>query len=221
MNVTAERVIALQVSYNLRHIGGYRTRTGASTNGEIIRAGSLHLLQEPGIVGLCQLGVRTIVDLRSTEERHRDPTPDLSRLEIETIHAPVFERDASPAALRADFAGYAPVYRQFLETGRDAYRTLFEALADIVRGHHERWDGRGYPDGLAGTQIPLAARIVAVADTFDALTSPRTYRAARSVDQAIAELRRVAGSQLDPDCVAAFLAWLERERRQAQADRAA
>ncbi|GAB4320637.1 MAG: hypothetical protein Kow0010_00540 [Dehalococcoidia bacterium] len=94
-------------------------------------------------------------------------------------------------------------------------------VADIVRAHHERWDGRGYPDGRRGDDIPLAARIVAVADTFDALTSPRAYRAARTVDQAVAELHRVAGSQLDPVCVAAFLAWLEREGRQAVFERAA
>lgn len=69
---------------------------------------------------------------------------------------------------------------------------------DIVRHHHERWDGTGYPDGLAGEEIPLAARIVAVADTFDAMTTSRPYRAARTPAQAIAEIRREAGRQFDP-----------------------
>jgi len=90
------------------------------------------------------------------------------------------------------------------------------ALADVakvVRAHHERYDGRGYPDGLAGEAIPIEARVVAVADTFDALTSTRAYRAARPVEDAVRELRRVAGTQLDPRCVDAFLRWLAREHR--------
>lgn len=89
------------------------------------------------------------------------------------------------------------------------------ALADVarvVRAHHERYDGRGYPDGLAGEEIPIEARVVAVADTFDALTSTRAYRPARPLDEAVEELRRVAGTQLDPACVDAFLRWLSRER---------
>jgi len=84
-------------------------------------------------------------------------------------------------------------------------------VAAVVRAHHERFAGGGYPDGLAGEAIPFAARIVAVADTFDALTSTRVYRAARPVGDAIAELRRVAGTQLDPRCLDAFLNWLERQ----------
>ncbi len=73
-----------------------------------------------------------------------------------------------------------------------------------VRSHHERFDGQGYPDGLAGEEIPLVARIIAVADTFDAVTSRRSYRGERSVDAAIAVLEEAAGSQLDPAVVAAF-----------------
>jgi HD-GYP domain-containing protein (c-di-GMP phosphodiesterase class II) len=84
-------------------------------------------------------------------------------------------------------------------------------LAPIVRAHHERYSGCGYPDGLAGDSIPVAARIVAVADTFDALTSTRSYRSARSVATALHEMERVSGTQLDPQCVRAFLRWFERE----------
>ena len=76
----------------------------------------------------------------------------------------------------------------------------------MVRHHHERVDGRGYPDGLAGAEIPLGARIIAVADTFDALTSDRAYRAAGSQERARDVLAAEAGSQLDADAVAAFLA---------------
>jgi HD-GYP domain-containing protein (c-di-GMP phosphodiesterase class II) len=82
-------------------------------------------------------------------------------------------------------------------------------VARVIRAHHERYGGGGYPDGLRGDAIPLEARIVAVADTFDALTSSRVYRPMRPWGDAVDELRRVAGTQLDPDCVEAFIGWLE------------
>ena len=76
----------------------------------------------------------------------------------------------------------------------------------IVRSHHERLDGSGFPDGLQGEAIPLEARIVAVADAFDAMTSERPYRSPRPPADALGELHQVSGSQLDPDAVAAFTA---------------
>jgi putative nucleotidyltransferase with HDIG domain len=79
-----------------------------------------------------------------------------------------------------------------------------EELAAIVRHHHERFDGSGYPDRLAGERIPLGARIVAVADTFDALTSLRPYRPAMRHREALELLGAEAGTQLDPAAVAAF-----------------
>ncbi len=81
----------------------------------------------------------------------------------------------------------------------------------VVRHHHERWDGNGYPDGLKGKAIPAAARIVAVADAFDAMTIDRPYRAARTPAQAYKEILAMKGVQFDPDIVAAFeQAWKER-----------
>jgi hypothetical protein len=77
-------------------------------------------------------------------------------------------------------------------------------LVPLVRSHHERWDGSGYPDGLAGPQIPLLARVVALADAFDAMTTDRPYRAALPLEEAFAETRRQAGSQFDPACVEAL-----------------
>ena len=85
-------------------------------------------------------------------------------------------------------------------------------IAPAVRHSHERWDGDGYPSGLAGREIPLAARIVFACDTWHAMTSDRVYRRALSHDIAAAELRRVAGSQLDPIVVGALLAELGIER---------
>jgi response regulator RpfG family c-di-GMP phosphodiesterase len=75
----------------------------------------------------------------------------------------------------------------------------------IVRSHHERMDGRGFPDGLPGSSIPVEARIVAVVDAFDAMTTNRAYRESRSPDDACEELRRCAGTHFDPDAVDAFL----------------
>ena len=75
----------------------------------------------------------------------------------------------------------------------------------IVRSHHERLDGRGFPDGLRGENIPIEARIVAVADAFDAMTTRRPYRDARPAEAALCELQRVAGTQLDPQAVDAFV----------------
>jgi HD-GYP domain-containing protein (c-di-GMP phosphodiesterase class II) len=75
---------------------------------------------------------------------------------------------------------------------------------DWVLHHHEHWDGSGYPDGLAGEKIPLGARIILVADAFEAITADRPYRSARSPEVALTELRNNAGSQFDPDVVAAL-----------------
>lgn len=78
---------------------------------------------------------------------------------------------------------------------------VFRSVSDIVRHHHERFDGKGYPDGLQGNEISLGARIVAVADSFDAMTTMRSYRAALSVREAIAETERCKGGQFDPAIV--------------------
>ncbi|NGM36702.1 response regulator [Methylobacterium sp. DB0501] len=82
---------------------------------------------------------------------------------------------------------------------------LIGLAAEIAEAHHERWDGGGYPHGLSGTAIPLAARIVAVADVFDALTTQRPYKAAMPLDEARACIEAESGRHFDPACVAAFL----------------
>jgi HD-GYP domain-containing protein (c-di-GMP phosphodiesterase class II) len=80
------------------------------------------------------------------------------------------------------------------------------AVAPLVRSSHERWDGGGYPDGLCGPAIPLGARIVAVCDAFDAMTTDRVYRRGMAPKDALTELRRCAGTQFDPAVVDAFVA---------------
>ena len=81
-------------------------------------------------------------------------------------------------------------------------------VAPIIRSHHERWDGAGYPDGLHGEETPLGARVLSVVDYFDALTSVRPYHAAADRDVAIATLQSEAGRALDPTLVALFLSIL-------------
>jgi len=81
---------------------------------------------------------------------------------------------------------------------------FLEEAAKVVRSHHERWDGTGYPDGLADEQIPLAARVFAVADVLDALTTDRPYRSARPLSEARATIEAGAGTQFDPAVVAAL-----------------
>ena len=87
------------------------------------------------------------------------------------------------------------------------------AVARIVRHEHERWDGGGYPDGLAGEAIPLGSRIIIAADTYHAITSDRPYRAAKPHDVAVEELTRCAGSQFDPKVTAALIGHLYGRRQ--------
>ncbi len=86
---------------------------------------------------------------------------------------------------------------------------FLDKIRPIIRHHHERYDGKGYPDGLAGEDIPLMSRIIAVADTYDAMTSHRPYRSALSREIALAEIKKCSGTQLDPMVVEAFLAILD------------
>ncbi|MGE5594577.1 MAG: tyrosine-protein phosphatase [Hyphomicrobiales bacterium] len=123
------RDIELEIAFNVRHLGGYQTRTGKPTSPDFIRSASLHRLTAGSIDRLRDLGVTTIVDLRSTVERERDVTPDVTAAGIRVVHAPVFEQDASPVGLEPEFFGFAKVYEHFLERGKDAYRTLFETMA--------------------------------------------------------------------------------------------
>ena len=98
---------------------------------------------------------------------------------------------------------------------------FLRGAADIVLHHHERWDDKGYPHGIAGEDIPLGARIFSVVDSFDAITSKRVYKDAVPMKEALQEIERCTGDQFDPNVVAAFLtitnAELENTRRDAEA----
>ena len=89
---------------------------------------------------------------------------------------------------------------------------IFYHELQIIRHHHERFDGSGYPDGLRGREIEIGARVVAVADVFDAVTSQRLYRKGHSVEEALKEIRDGAGTQFDPEVVEAFLRAIEKHK---------
>jgi len=85
----------------------------------------------------------------------------------------------------------------------------YAEISEDILSHHERWDGKGYPQGLAEEEIPFRARIIAIADAFDAMTSERPYRAKMSIGEAIAEIKRCSGTQFDPDIAGKFIEYLE------------
>lgn len=104
--------------------------------------------------------------------------------------------------------------KQHSEVGAAILRPIKELgnIINVVRAHHERYDGTGYPDGLRGDKIPLISRIVAVADTFDTLTTDRPYREKKHVEEALKEIERNSGTQFDPRVVKAFLAAFKKEK---------
>jgi HD-GYP domain-containing protein (c-di-GMP phosphodiesterase class II) len=111
----------------------------------------------------------------------------------------------APAALADDDWHFVKLHTL---VGERLLRSNFalDAVATVVRSSHERWDGRGYPDGLVGHDIPLASRIVFVSSAFQDMTSERAHRSALTAEQALGELQRCAGTQFDPEVVAAFVA---------------
>jgi len=110
-----------------------------------------------------------------------------------------------PAALTAEETRIMQTHTVLGEHLISTLPHLQGVAREVIVHHHERWDGTGYPWGIAGEAIPLAARIFAVADAFDALTSDRPYRKAVPEDEALAEIRRHSGTQFDPVVVDAFL----------------
>jgi response regulator RpfG family c-di-GMP phosphodiesterase len=107
------------------------------------------------------------------------------------------------------------------ELGADVFKSLRDGLSvfdsdfykfaeEIARYHHEKWDGSGYPEGLTGSEIPLSARIVAVADVFDALTSKRTYKEPFSFEASVEMIKEASGKHFDPVVVDCFIANLDK-----------
>ena len=110
---------------------------------------------------------------------------------------------------RALLREHAELGAQILEAS-----PFLQDLMPAVRNHHEHWDGGGYPDQLAGENIPLAARIIGVAEAYDAMQRNRPYRAGLTSEEAVSELRRCAGTQFDPAVVQSLLVVLTAQREQ-------
>jgi putative nucleotidyltransferase with HDIG domain len=178
------------------------------------RLPSLHELSaqlEAGVPGseahqrrVCRYAVATARELRLPDRevervRRAAAIHDIGKLEMP---AGLVNK---PGALSPE--EFAIVKRHAAAGARIAQRLGQGDLAPIVRHHHERFDGDGYPDGLVGDEIPFGARIVAVADTFDAVTSTRPYRDAMAEREALSLLWSEAGRQLDPNVVVAFCAY--------------
>jgi diguanylate cyclase (GGDEF)-like protein len=132
-----------------------------------------------------------------TQVRHAAALHDIGKVAIPDAIV------SKPAALDAEEMAFMRRHTLIGERIIAAAPALRGAAA-LVRASHEAWDGTGYPDGLAGAEIPLGARIIAVCDAFDAMIANRPYSPPRTIDEAVAELRRCAGSQFDPSIVPIF-----------------
>ncbi|MFO7245923.1 MAG: HD-GYP domain-containing protein [Thermaerobacter sp.] len=139
----------------------------------------------------------------------RLPRADLEALEVAALLHDVGKIGIADVILRKTEGYTSRDFREMMKHPIIGARILanvksLDRVAPWVRHHHERMDGLGYPDGLRGEQIPLGARIISVVDAFDAMISARPYKPARTVHDALQELERCAGSQFDPEVVAAF-----------------
>ena len=131
------------------------------------------------------------------------PLHDLGKIGItdEILLKPGKLTDEEYAVMKTHSAIGSNIIKSLIDDPSDIYLTK---CYDIARSHHERWDGRGYPDGLKGDNIPLAARIMALADVYDALVSARVYKPAMTIERAEEIINEGSGTQFDPEVVAAF-----------------
>jgi putative two-component system response regulator len=151
-----------------------------------------------------ELGRRRRLDpARLRELRHAVPLHDLGKIGVPVALLSKPGR-LNPAEMTAVMAHTLIGYR-ILE---GSAWPVVQCAARIALAHHENWDGSGHPHGRAGEEIPLEARITAVADVYDALASPRAYKPAWEIDRVIEELRRLRGKKFDPDLLDLFLAQL-------------
>lgn len=188
----------LQVLYRLARAAEYRdddtgqhTRRVGATSGRIARAIGLDAATSTGIEMAAPL-----------HDVGKIGIPDAILLSNATLTAAEFEVMKTHCVIGADLLSSPDV-------------PLLQLASEIALSHHERWDGAGYPRGLAGEEIPLAGRIVAVADTFDALTHSRPYKKAWSCQEALDELRRLSGAAFDAEIVEVFESSLARSGSEA------
>lgn len=159
------------------------------TQGELLLAAPLHDIGKVAIPDSILLKTGTL----------SDPEWDLMRSHCRIGHEILTGHGSMESTMRSAFAMLLGL------AGTTVRNPILERAAEIALSHHERWDGRGYPSGQAGPEIPRSGRIVAVADVFDALTSERTYKAAMSVEDAVQLMLMERERHFDPEVLDAFL----------------
>ncbi len=187
---------------------------------------SQKLVESPSVRGrMFETIIRTLHEKNKREERHSSRVSELSEKigkdyglsdrEVFELKSAGWLHDIGKIAINENILNKKGklTHEEMVEIKRHpeiGYRILnavneMSEISEYVLAHHERWDGKGYPKGLSGNQIPLQARIIAVADSFDAMTRERTYRAVLSEEEAIEEIRRNSGTQFDPNIVEVFI----------------
>lgn len=187
------RGMALLAESRDKNIGGHLDRICASSE---LLAG--WLTQRPEYPEVNHGFIATIARAAALHDIGKVGIPDRVLLKADKLTSAEFEVMKSHTVIGADLL-------ENLMTAHGSY-TMIKMGAEIARSHHEWWDGSGYPQGLRHEQIPLAARIVAIADVYDALTSKRVYKSAWEHDDAVASLQSRAGIQFDPVLTEIFLA---------------
>jgi putative nucleotidyltransferase with HDIG domain len=175
--------------------------------GTVLKLTQTLVLRDPDNAGhanrVTELALRLAAALEASPQRVAaikagGPLHDIGKLELDRA---ILEK---PGALEPEELEQIRTHPELGARMLRGVKSLRSSL-DCVLHHHERWDGEGYPYGLGGDAIPLEARILAVADAFDAMISQRPYRNPRTREEALAEVERCAGSQFDPDVARAFL----------------
>jgi diguanylate cyclase (GGDEF)-like protein/putative nucleotidyltransferase with HDIG domain len=196
-------------------VGGSETE-GAGTQRDAIEALAVALLERDRYTGEHS---EAVIDMSGAVARNLG----LNAVEVERIKSAALLHDIGKVAIPDEIL-HKPgpltdaewkLMKEHPVIGERILRVLpgLGTVARIVRHEHERWDGRGYPDGLAGEEIPLGSRIIIAADTYHAITSDRPYRAARSHSEAVEELTKCAGTQFDPNVTAALIGHLYGQRQ--------
>jgi len=166
--------------------------------GDVVEADDAYTGQHSRHVVHLVLGVADELGLDARERRHAELTALLHDVGKIKIAAEIIRK---PGRLTPEERALMETHTIEGEQMLDQVGGLLGEVGAIVRSCHERWDGKGYPDGLAGEEIPLVARIVCTCDAYSAMTTDRPYRAARTEEEALEELRANAGSQFDPTVV--------------------
>ena len=169
--------------------------------GDVVEADDAYTGQHSRHVVDLVLGVADELGLGARDRRHAELTALLHDVGKIRIPSEIIRK---PGALTPDERALMETHTIEGEQMLDQVGGLLGEIGSIVRSCHERWDGGGYPDGIAGNEIPLVARIVCCCDAFSAMTTDRPYRAARTEEAALAELRANSGTQFDPAVVQAL-----------------